>query len=237
VRAGRDSADRYCADRTSRIADALRRLPANGFIIDGEVVVTDDRGRPNFGWLQDDLAEGRRNRLLYFSFDLLWLDGFVYAQAREHGLEGTLSKVRNAPYRSGRGDYWIKVKLAAPKVVVVDVVPESTAGISALRLGEMRGGKLMYAGKVGTGWGRDKAADMRAKLDRLIRPKSPLDERIRKTGHDGSSRVFKLTSRSPRSATTAACDIPLFAVSLHGHYARDMLDRRNAETGAVAERA
>jgi bifunctional non-homologous end joining protein LigD len=105
----------------------------------------------------------------------------VYAQACEHGLEGTLSKVRNAPYRSGRGDYWIKVKCwQRREFVVVGFVPESTAGISALRLGEMRGGKLMYAGKVGTGWGRETAADIRAKLDRLIRPKSPLDERIRK---------------------------------------------------------
>jgi ATP-dependent DNA ligase len=90
----------------------------------------------------------------------------VYAQACEHGLEGTLSKVRNAPYRSGRGDYWIKVKCwQRREFVVVGFVPESTAGISALRLGEMRGGKLMYAGKVGTGWGRETAADIRAKLD------------------------------------------------------------------------
>jgi len=58
------------------IAEALQHLPANGFIIDGEVVVPDEQGRPNFHWLQDDLAEGRTDRMLYYAFDLLWLDGF-----------------------------------------------------------------------------------------------------------------------------------------------------------------
>lgn len=169
------------------IAEALQHLPANGFIIDGEVVVPDQHGRPNFGWLQDDLAEGRTDRMLYYAFDLLWLDGFdiraaplvdrkrvlaeiletpphpivysehfevegaaLYDQACKLGVEGILSKVRDAPYRSGRGDTWIKVKCwQRRKFVAVGFVPESTAGIAALRPGEIRGGKLMYAGKVG----------------------------------------------------------------------------------------
>ena len=58
------------------IAEVLRHLSANGFVIDGEVVVPDHEGLPNFGWLQADLAEGRTDRMLYYAFDLLWLDGF-----------------------------------------------------------------------------------------------------------------------------------------------------------------
>ena len=61
--------------RFGPIGGALKHLPANGFVIDGEVVVPDDNGRPNFGWLQDDLAEGRTDRMLYYAFELLWLDG------------------------------------------------------------------------------------------------------------------------------------------------------------------
>ncbi len=96
-------------------------------------------------------------------------------------MEGILSKVRDAPYRSGRGDTWVKVKCwQRRKLVVVGFVPESTAGIAALRLGEMCGGKLMYAGKVGTGWSRQDAADIRRKMDALVRKRSPLDEPIRK---------------------------------------------------------
>jgi bifunctional non-homologous end joining protein LigD len=204
--------------RFGPIAEALQHLPANDLIIDGEVVVPDDQGRPNFGWLQADLAEGRTDRMLYYAFDLLWLDGFdiraaplferkrvlaeilrkpphpivysehfeiegatLYDHASRLGMEGILSKVADAPYRSGRGESWIKVKCwQRRKFVVVGFVPESTAGIAALRLGEMREGKLMYAGKVGTGWSRQAAADIRRKMDAQVRKSSPLDEPIRK---------------------------------------------------------
>jgi ATP dependent DNA ligase C terminal region len=44
----------------------------------------------------------------------------------------------------------------------------------------MRDDKLMYAGKVGTGWGRAIAADIRRRMDALVRKTSPLEERIRK---------------------------------------------------------
>jgi bifunctional non-homologous end joining protein LigD len=105
----------------------------------------------------------------------------LYAQACKLGVEGTISKVRDAPYRSGRGESWIKVKCwQRRRFVIVGFVPESSAGIAALRLGEMRDGKLMYAGKVGTGWGRAAAADIRRQMDALVRKTSPLDERIRK---------------------------------------------------------
>jgi bifunctional non-homologous end joining protein LigD len=64
-------------------------------------------------------------------------------------VEGTISKVRDAPYRSGRGETWIKVKCwQRRKFVLVGFVRESSAGIAALRLGEMRYGKLMYDGKM-----------------------------------------------------------------------------------------
>ncbi|QOG23390.1 non-homologous end-joining DNA ligase [Bradyrhizobium sp. SEMIA] len=43
-------------------------------IVDGEVVVIHE-GRTNFSELQADLARGDQDRLVYFVFDLLWLDG------------------------------------------------------------------------------------------------------------------------------------------------------------------
>lgn len=43
-------------------------------IIDGEVVVVHE-GRTNFSELQAELAGGRQDRLLFYAFDLLWLDG------------------------------------------------------------------------------------------------------------------------------------------------------------------
>lgn len=58
--------------RFSLIAGALD-LPGQA-IIDGEVVVVHE-GRTNFSELQAELARGDQDRLLYYAFDLLWLDG------------------------------------------------------------------------------------------------------------------------------------------------------------------
>ena len=46
-------------------------------IIDGEVIVEKD-GRSNFSELQADLAAGGSGRMLYYVFDLLYLDGFDF---------------------------------------------------------------------------------------------------------------------------------------------------------------
>ena len=62
--------------RFARIAEALKQLPARQIILDGEIVVTDARGIADFHLLQDDLARSQTDRLAYFVFDLLYLDGF-----------------------------------------------------------------------------------------------------------------------------------------------------------------
>jgi ATP-dependent DNA ligase len=42
----------------------------------------------------------------------VWNDGAALLRAAgEQGLEGIVSKYRNAPYRSGHSDAWIKVKV------------------------------------------------------------------------------------------------------------------------------
>lgn len=61
--------------RFQTIADALRALPSKDLILDGEAVVADSRGVPDFRLLHADLAAGRQDRLLYYAFDLLYLDG------------------------------------------------------------------------------------------------------------------------------------------------------------------
>ena len=44
-------------------------------LIDGEIVVQDERGIASFAALQDALAEGRTQALIFFAFDLMYLDG------------------------------------------------------------------------------------------------------------------------------------------------------------------
>jgi bifunctional non-homologous end joining protein LigD len=58
--------------RFSTIAGAFD-LPRQA-IVDGEVVVIHE-GRTNFSELQAELAAGKKGRLVYYAFDLLWRDG------------------------------------------------------------------------------------------------------------------------------------------------------------------
>jgi bifunctional non-homologous end joining protein LigD len=67
-------------DRFGVIAASVARLPARECVVDGEVCVVDEKGRPSFGALQDWLAgaavgKPRAAGILYAVFDLLWLDG------------------------------------------------------------------------------------------------------------------------------------------------------------------
>jgi bifunctional non-homologous end joining protein LigD len=71
TRSGRDWTDRF----GQPLAQALAALPGKQSVLDGEVVV-DVAGRSSdFSALQADLAEGRTDRMLYYVFDLLHLDG------------------------------------------------------------------------------------------------------------------------------------------------------------------
>jgi bifunctional non-homologous end joining protein LigD len=62
--------------RFKPIAEEIRRLPVQSLIIDGEVVAVDEKGRVNFGLLQSDLGSGRTDRLVYYAFDILYLNGY-----------------------------------------------------------------------------------------------------------------------------------------------------------------
>jgi bifunctional non-homologous end joining protein LigD len=63
-------------NRFPSIAVDIGRLPASKLIIDGEVISADAQGRPSFSTLQDDLKQRRYDRMVYYAFDLLHLDGF-----------------------------------------------------------------------------------------------------------------------------------------------------------------
>lgn len=67
------------AARMPTIAASLAALPVNNVILDGELVAVDARGRPVFYDLPAALTAKPsrvKARLLYWAFDLLYLDGF-----------------------------------------------------------------------------------------------------------------------------------------------------------------
>jgi bifunctional non-homologous end joining protein LigD len=105
----------------------------------------------------------------------------LYAQAGAMGMEGVVSKRADAPYRSGRGDDWVKVKTwKRERFAVVGFVPEGSAGLLKLRLARREGDVLIYVGRVGTGWSRETARAIRQALEQLARRTSPLARPIKK---------------------------------------------------------
>ncbi len=71
TRGGLDWTKRY-----GDLPEAFRQLPIRDAIIDGEIVVLDDEGISRFALLQGALANGAGNRLVFYAFDLLFLDGW-----------------------------------------------------------------------------------------------------------------------------------------------------------------
>lgn len=76
TRGGLDWTHRY-----GDLADAFRALPCREAIVDGEIVVLDDKGVSRFARLQDALSRGAKTELVFFAFDLLRLDGWTLTGA------------------------------------------------------------------------------------------------------------------------------------------------------------
>jgi bifunctional non-homologous end joining protein LigD len=61
-------------EKFATIAEAASALP--DVLIDGEVVALDDKAEPNFAALQAALSDGKTDRLMFYAFDLLFVDEF-----------------------------------------------------------------------------------------------------------------------------------------------------------------
>jgi bifunctional non-homologous end joining protein LigD len=108
----------------------------------------------------------------------------VFAAACKLGIEGIVAKRADAPYRSGRQDSWIKLKCKKsetfPIVAFVEKLGARPRKIASLYVGRRDGDKLVYAGKVRTGYTEMSARELRERLDPLIRKKSPLSVAVKK---------------------------------------------------------
>ncbi|WP_029005457.1 DNA ligase D [Azorhizobium doebereinerae] len=119
--------------------------------------------------------------LLRFSGDFGDDGALILRHACRLSLEGIVSKLADAPYRSGRTGDWVKSKCAErQEFVICGYVPSSTGAkaIGSLVLGYGEGGKLKHAGRVGTGFSAAVAHDLYARLEPLRVRASPLSERL-----------------------------------------------------------
>ena len=114
------------------------------------------------GILLDLVGDAKRSPIQYF--DHMTADGAkFYEHACDARLEGIISKRRGAPYVSGRGDDWVKVKCTQRQELVVGgwrPFANMTRPIGSLLVGYFKGKEFIFGGKVGTGLNERNAQDL-----------------------------------------------------------------------------
>ncbi len=202
---------------------ALRRLPVDSLVLDGEVAVLDGGGRPSFAKLQTrallsrpvdvELASVRRPATL-FAFDLVSFEGRdlrplpllerkgwlarvlapagpiryadhidergeeFFERAVAMGLEGTMAKDGASRYVGRRSSSWVKLRAERTgdfAIVGMSSPKGGRVGLGSLHLAvwDAETGRLVYAGRVGTGFSDATLAELAARLSASRREDPP----------------------------------------------------------------
>ena len=175
------------------LVSALAALPAGDAILDGEGLgVWGRQHAPGYHlfdvlWIDGDDVTGlplvqRRQLLERLPLQpplhlVQRLPGTApWEDACRQGWEGVVAKRLDSPYEHRRSPHWLKMKCEASQELVVGGFTEPEGkrrGLGALLVGYYEGEDLVFAGKVGTGFGTEQLLALRARLDRLELPESP----------------------------------------------------------------
>ena len=171
------------------VAAAIRALPADDLILDGEVTWDGNSGYHVFDilWMNGRAVtalpiEERRALLKSLPFEApmqrveLIEDPEPWDRARREGWEGVIAKRRGSPYEHRRSKHWLKMKVEASQEFVVGgfTDPQGTrVGFGALLIGYYDGDDLAFAGKIGTGFDTRRLLDLRQRLDALAVETAP----------------------------------------------------------------
>ena len=110
----------------------------------------------------------------------------LYAQACTAGLEGVVCKRADSRYIAGRGHDWRKIKCRHTQELVVGGFTEgqgSREPLGSLLVGTYEDGRLVYAGRVGSGLDEATIARLRGQLEDVALQTSPFEPAPKVTGH------------------------------------------------------
>ena len=196
------------------------QIKAKTAIIDGEIAALNERGVPSFELLQRriNVADAssvatlaRHHPVVFYAFDLLYLDGrdlrglplverkrmlkevlqtndvvrysehftdgkALLEAAKQQGVEGIVGKKASSFYESRRSGDWVKYKVhSSDSFLLCGFTEGERDHFGALVLGIHDGGKLKWAGNVGTGFDRKTMKAIYEKLAPLAISKCPLE--------------------------------------------------------------
>ncbi len=157
------------------------RVPLNYFVFDLLNDARHDVRRLPLTERKERLREllARAPDIIRFSDHIGGKGEQVIAQACRMDMEGVISKKADAPYISGRGLSWIKSKCIGSDEFVIGgyrLSDKQGRAFRSLLLGEFEDGKLIYRGRVGTGFNDETFRTLMPKFKRLQRKTSPFEE-------------------------------------------------------------
>jgi bifunctional non-homologous end joining protein LigD len=122
------------------------------------------------------LVAGANREVVVYSDHVTGSGREFFRLACQRGLEGIVSKRRDAPYTPGRGAAWQKTKCLLRQELVIGGYTEpegSRAHFGALLVGYHDGPRLAYAGKVGTGFTHKSLVELMQRMAALERERCP----------------------------------------------------------------
>jgi len=126
--------------------------------------------------LEDLLAGVDAKGPLRYSDHVVGNGDRFFKQACEYGIEGVVSKRADSVYESTRSRSWLKVKCTKrQEFVIVGYTPSKKdfPGFGSLILGVYEKGKLVYSGRVGTGFSIKQRLELQKNVDRISQPAMP----------------------------------------------------------------
>jgi bifunctional non-homologous end joining protein LigD len=127
--------------------------------------------------LQALVARGGSRRIRYADHVVGHGEAF-FEQATKLGVEGIVSKRRDGVYQSGRRSGWLKIKCLREQPFVIGGYTDQEGmigGLGALLVGHYDGGRLTFAGRVGTGFTQKISSGLLERLRPLARTTSPFN--------------------------------------------------------------
>lgn len=119
---------------------------------------------------------GKGSDVIRYSDHIMGDGDQVAASACSMKLEGVISKRADARYASGRGNTWIKSKCIGEDEFVIGgyrLSDKQGRAFRSLLIGEFDKGKLVYRGRVGTGFDEETFRTLMPRLKKLERKTSP----------------------------------------------------------------
>ncbi|WP_316356590.1 DNA ligase D [Devosia sp.] len=125
--------------------------------------------------LEKLLGKLESSSLVQFSAHVTGNGQKVFDSVSREGHEGIIAKQADAPYRGERTRTWLKIKAGKrQEFVVAGWSPSSKKKtFASLLLGTWEDGKLIYRGRVGTGFNMELAQQLQQQLDSRARKTNP----------------------------------------------------------------